>query len=319
MVKTDRRLSRMSRFVCFLALLAIIPVLTLAGQIAVPADTADKPVENVETGPADSSATTQSPDEVIPADTSDRITDQYIEIASDSSWWYRKIDNNAFDVGERLEFSVKYGKLPAGNAVLEIPRIIDWDGYRCYEVLSTAQSNDVVSVFYRVRDTVKTIIDVDGIFPRKFWKKLHEGGYQTDKTTLFDQKNHLAITDSDTIPTYTFVQDAFSSLYFARTQELVPGQELYIDNHTSKKNFPLTLKVLKKEKVKVPAGEFKCVVVEPVMRAEGIFKAKGRIWVWLTDDEYKMPVLMKTEVFFLGSISAQLKSFVRGSGEETGE
>lgn len=309
----------MSRFIYSLALLAIIPVLTLADQIAVPADTEDNAGEILETEPADSSDSTQSPDEIIPADTSDGVTEEYIEIASDSSWWYRKIENNAFDVGERLEFSVRYGKLPAGTAVMEIPEIIDYNGYDCYEIVSIAHSNDFVSVFYRVRDTVKTVVDVDGIFPREFYKKLHEGGYQTEKTTLFDQKNHLAITDSDTIPTYTFVQDAFSSLYFARTQDLVPGQELYIDNHTSKKNFPLTLKVLKREKVKVPAGEFKCLKVEPVMRAEGIFKAKGRIWVWLTDDEYKMPVLMKTEVFFLGSISAQLKSFVRGNGEETVE
>ena len=105
-------------------------------------------------------------------------------------------------------------------------------------------------------------------------------------------------------------------MYYIRTQELIPGQDVFIDNHTSKKNFPLKLKVLKKERVKVPAGEFDCVVVEPVMRAEGIFKAKGRIWVWLTDDQYKMPVLMKTEVFFLGSISAQLKEFGRGQIEE---
>jgi len=301
----------MSRFIYSLALLAIIPVLTLAGQIAVPADTADKPVENMTAEPADSGAATPSPDSVTLADTSDRITDEYIEIASDSSWWYRKIENKAFDVGEKLEFSVKYGKLPAGTAVMEIPEIIDYNGYDCYEIVSIAHSNDFVSVFY------KTVVDVDGIFPREFYKKLHEGGYQTEKTTLFDQKNHLAITDSDTIPTYTFVQDAFSSLYFARTQDLVPGQDLFIDNHTSKKNFPLTLKVLKREKVKVPAGEFECLMVEPVMRAEGIFKAKGRIWVWLTDDEYKMPVLMKTEVFFLGSVSAQLKSFVRGEGEKT--
>ena len=85
-----------------------------------------------------------------------------------------------------------------------------------------------------------------------------------------------------------------------------------IDNHTSKKNFPLKLKVLKKEKVKVPAGEFETLKVEPVMREEGIFKAKGRIWVWLTDDQYKMPVMMKTEVFFLGSVTALLKSYQRG-------
>lgn len=264
----------------------------------------------------DSLSNQQTPHEYLKAGEINRITEEYIEIASDSSWWYRVLGNEAFEVGEKLEFSVKYGKLPAGGAVMEIPRIVEIDGHKCFEIVSIAESNDVVSVFYKVRDTVKTFVDVDGVFPRKFWKKLHEGSYKTERTTIFDQKNHYAITDGDTIPTYTFVQDAFSSLYYARTQELIPGQDVLIDNHTSKKNFPLKLKVLRKEKVKVPAGEFDCVVVEPVMRAEGIFQAKGRIWIWLTDDQYKMPVLMKTEVFFLGSISARLKEFKRGPIEE---
>jgi hypothetical protein len=310
-------MNRMSRIFQVLTLCLIFSV--FSNPKIYSENPAEKTGGEVETVRPDSITATgpQTPHDLLPEGPGDRVSDEYIEIASDSSWWYRKIENNAFGVGERLEFSVRYGKLPAGTAVMEIPGIVEFDGYDCYEIVSIARSNNVVSVFYKVRDTVKTVVDVDGIFPRKFWKKLREGGYKAEKSTFFDQKNHLAITDSDTIPTYTFVQDAFSSMYYARTQELIPGQDLFIDNHTSKKNFPLTLKVLRKEKVKVPAGEFDCLVVEPVMRAEGIFKAKGRIWIWLTDDQYKMQVLMKTEVFFLGSISARLKSFVRGNGEET--
>ena len=48
------------------------------------------------------------------------------------------------------------------------------------------------------------------------------------------------------------------------------------------------------------------------MRAEGIVKAKGNIRIWLTDDQYKLPVMMKSEVYFLGSISAQLSKYDRG-------
>jgi len=244
--------------------------------------------------------------------TSDSANAAYALIAADSSWWYRKIDNKAFGLGERLEFSVKYGKIPAGTAIMEVADSIDYDGHGCYDIKSIAHSNSVVSVFYKVRDTVQTIVDIDGIFPRKFRKKLKEGGYKIDRSILFDQKNHWAIVGTDTIPTYAFVQDALSSLYYARTQTLTPGDSILIDSHTSKKNFPLKLNVLRREKVKVPAGEFDCIVVEPVMRADGIFKAKGRIWIWLTDDQFKMPILMQTEVFFLGSVSARLKKFTRG-------
>ncbi len=241
------------------------------------------------------------------------LTQSFIEAASDSSWWHRELDNKAFGVGERLEFSVKYGKLSAGRAVMEVPEIVTVGGKPCFRVLSTANSNDVISVFYKVRDSVETLMDVSGIFPRRFSKKLREGGYRVNRETVIDQKEHLAITGNDTIPTYAFVQDPLSSLYFIRTQELIPGKDILIDNHTDKKNYPLKIIVHKKERIDVPAGKFDCIVIEPVMRAEGIFKAKGNIKIWLTDDQYKMPVMMKSEVFFLGSISAQLSKYTRGT------
>jgi hypothetical protein len=250
----------------------------------------------------------------VSIDTTD-VGDVYFALPVDSSWWHRDLQNLAFGVGERLEFDVKYGKLPAGSAVMEIPETVTYDNRICFRITSTANSNSIVSVFYKVRDSVETIVDTDGIFPRRFSKKLREGGYRIDRTTIIDQKEHLAITGNDTIPTYAFVQDPLSSLYFIRTQELVPGKDVFIDNHTDKKNYPLKVIVRKKEHVKVPAGEFDCIMIEPVMRAEGIFKAKGNIRIWLTDDQYKMPVMMKSEVYFLGSISAQLSKYDRGQIE----
>jgi hypothetical protein len=236
----------------------------------------------------------------------------YIARASDSSWWKRKIENRAFDIGEYLEFSVSYGILPAGTAIMEVMDTISYDGAKCFRVRSTAQTNGFISTFYKVDDTVFTYIDYDGIFSHYFRKRLREGKYRNEKITNFDQRRHLAITGKDTTRTYAFVQDAFSSFYYIRTQDLQPGAEILIDNHTDKKNYPLKVIVYDRERVKVPAGEFDCIVVEPVMRSEGIFKAKGRIKIWLTDDQYKLPVKMQTEVFFLGSIRAELKKFRYG-------
>lgn len=244
----------------------------------------------------------------------------YIARASDPSWWKRKIENQAFDVGEYLEFSVSYGFLPAGTAVMEVTDTIMYDGAKCFKIRSTARTNGFISTFYKVDDTVFTYIDYDGIFSHYFRKRLREGKYRNEKTTHFDQRRHLAITDKDTIRTYSFVQDAFSSFYYIRTQDIQPDVDILIDNHTDKKNYPLKVIVNGREKVKVPAGEFDCIIVEPVMRSEGIFKAKGRIKIWLTDDEYKLPVKMQTEVFFLGSIHANLKKFrYGGSLDSTSE
>ncbi len=261
---------------------------------------------------AESTEAAVSPDSTLSLADSLTAINDISEPIMDSSWWTRKIRNRAFGVGERLEFSVKYGSISAGIAVMEISDTAMVDNHQCYRIVSTANSNDFISLFYKVRDSVQTYLDVPGLFPHLFMKRLREGGYKNDRLTSFDQKNHLAITGKDTIPTYSFVQDPLSALYFVRTQELIPGKDISIDSHADRKNYPILIKVLKRDRVEVPAGKFDCVVVEPVMRAEGIFKAKGNIKIWLTDDEYKMPVMMKTEVYFLGSINAQLSKYRRG-------
>jgi len=67
-----------------------------------------------------------------------------------------------------------------------------------------------------------------------------------------------------------------------------------------------------RERVKVPAGEFDCLVVEPVLEGEGLFQHEGKLTIWMTDDARKMPVLMKTKVK-VGSIDASLREYRSGA------
>jgi hypothetical protein len=73
----------------------------------------------------------------------------------------------------------------------------------------------------------------------------------------------------------------------------------------------MEVRVLGRQKVKTPAGTFSCVAIEPVLKAGGIFKNKGRLVIWLTDDERRMPVLMKSKVA-VGSISVVLQEVKPG-------
>ena len=154
-------------------------------------------------------------------------------------------------------------------------------------------------------------MDVYGLFPLHFEKHLREGKYRADRYVDFDQERHLAFADGDTMPVQEYVQDALSSLYYIRTLNLQVGNSVFVENHSDKKNYSLEVKVLRREKVRVPAGEFDCLVVEPMLRASGIFKHKGKLTVWLTDDRFKIPVLMKSKVA-VGSIASKLKRYTLG-------
>jgi hypothetical protein len=225
----------------------------------------------------------------------------------------RVVTNRAFGAGERLEFSVGYGIIKAGTAVMEIPKIVKFNGRKCYHIVSTAKSNRFFSAFFKVDDRVESFMDVHELYSHRYDKHLREGKFKADVSMVFDQKNHLALyNDSqDTFSVPDYVQDVLSAFYYVRTQDLKVGRSVFVDNHTDKKNYPLEVKVLRKEKIEVPAGTFDCVVVEPIMKASGIFKHKGKLTVWLTDDEVKMPVLMKSKVV-IGSISTELTNYKLG-------
>jgi len=225
----------------------------------------------------------------------------------------RAVSNQAFGAGERFEFSVGYGVIKAGTAVMEIPEIVKQDGSKCYHIISTAQSNKFFSVFFKVDDKVESFMDVYGLYSLRYDKHLREGKFKADASMIFDQQNNLAIYHSgkDTFQVPEYVQDVLSAFYFVRTQELKVGKSIFVDNHTDRKTYPLEVKVLRKEKVKVEAGEFECVVVEPILKTPGLFEQKGSLTVWLTDDMVKMPVLMKSKVI-IGSISTELVSYKLG-------
>lgn len=223
----------------------------------------------------------------------------------------RVVPNSSFGVGERLEFSISYGPITAGSAVMEVKEITRYNSHKCFRLISTAKSNKFFSLFFKVDDKVESLMDVYGLYSLRFEKHLREGKYRADKYVDFDQKQHLAFVDGDTIPIQDYVQDALSSLYYVRTMALRVGNSVFVENHSDEKNYSLEVKVLKREKVRVPAGEFDCLVVEPILRASGIFKHTGELTVWLTNDKFKMPVLMKSKVA-VGSIASKLEKYTRG-------
>ena len=76
--------------------------------------------------------------------------------------------------------------------------------------------------------------------------------------------------------------------------------------------YPLRVVVhQKREKIRVPAGKFECIKVEPFIIGDAIFKTKGgKMLIWMTNDERKMPVLVRSKVM-IGSFDAELKKIQR--------
>lgn len=242
-----------------------------------------------------------------------RRADSLAKAAADSARAFklRKIENTAFTVGERLVFDVSYGPITAGEAVMAVPRLETIAGRSCYRIEFTVNSLKTFDWIYEVRDRYLTFVDVETIAPWRFEQHIREGTYRRDFTADFDQVNHIAVTSEGTYPIPEYVHDIMSAFYYARTLSyagMKPGDYVTLYNFYKDKGHELRVKFLGRQELEVAAGTFNTLVVEPLVREGGLFKAEGRIVIWLTDDERKIPVRVNTKVV-IGSIDTELREY----------
>ena len=229
---------------------------------------------------------------------------------------------SAYEPGERLEYVLKWAGIAAGDSVMEIIEGDFVEGAFLYRVVSTARSRSLVDLIYKVRDRYETHIHPSDSLTRKYVFDMKEGGKKEKRLLIFDQealsvtrilqkKGNTQSSDYE-IPPQT--HDNLSALYALRNESLKVGDSITYRVFESRKNWELVIDVIAAEEVKVKAGRFRTVVVHPKLKFEGIFRRKGELHVYMTDDQWHIPVLMKSKVS-IGSIDAELVRFTLG-GEE---
>jgi hypothetical protein len=219
-----------------------------------------------------------------------------------------------FRPGEVLRFSVQYGPIHAGSAWLEVHGPGPGDSSSVETLVARAESNSFFSLTYRVRNRIESSWDARERRSLRYREDRHEGGFKAKSEIVFDQDQGEAhYSDGRVFPIPPGVQDALSSFYFTRTQALPVGGSVLFDYHASGRSQPLEVKIIGRDRVHVPAGTFDCIVVEPVLHAGGIFKNNGKLEIWLTSDDRRIPVLMKSKVA-IGSISVVLQQATPGGG-----
>ncbi len=219
-------------------------------------------------------------------------------------------DIKPFNEGEELIYEISWFGISAGTGRLHVKDKIIKEGREMYHIAYYANSSELFSKFYKVEDMAETFMDTNGFFPWSFRLKVREGRNKRDVETIFDQIGHTAKFTKDKdepkiVSVPSAVQDAFSSLYYLRTKNLKVGEKVVIDVFEDKRNWQVEVHVIKKERLKIYSGEIDTVLVKPLLKFEGIFKRKGDLYIWLTDDERKIPVQVKTKII-IGSVYARI-------------
>ncbi len=214
-------------------------------------------------------------------------------------------------VPEKLIYDIQWSGITAGNAYLEINNSAGG-----ITITSRAESADFISMFYRVEDIAQSALypGASG-YPKDYKISLKEGRHRRERETYFENKQGgkpQKVTFQNKIDNETLVFnlekqafDPLSAFYEIRKRPLQVGRSEYLDIFDNKKLYNVEVQVLKKERIIVPAGEFNTIVIKPMLQSEGIFMRKGEIFIWLTDDDRKVPVMVRSKIK-IGSIIVKL-------------
>ncbi|MGD9309442.1 MAG: DUF3108 domain-containing protein [Desulfosarcina sp.] len=221
----------------------------------------------------------------------------------------------AFQPGERLTFILKWTVIPAGEAVLEVLPREHMAGLDANHFVLTATSNAFVDAFYMVRDRVDAWSDAAMRRSLLYRKKQHEGRTRRDITVSFDWEAKTAqyVNFGEArkpIPITEGTFDPLSVFYWSRSEALVVGSQLRRWVTDGKKHVLGIANVVRREKIRVPAGTFDTFLIEPDLRhVGGVFEKSpdAKLQLWVSADHRRLPVKLKSKVI-VGSFTGQLVS-----------
>jgi hypothetical protein len=210
-----------------------------------------------------------------------------------------------FPVGERMEYSVTWGGARIGKSVMTVEAIDTIGGIPSYR---TSLKTEGGPPFYRLEDELTSWIRPEPFATLRFDQQLRQGGYRRDRRHIMDvatstytrydleDDRYIVRPDEADVPIPPGALDEVAYFYFARLSELKVGTRYEYERYFKENGNPVVLEVLRRERIRVPAGTFNTIVVRPTIKTSGLFSEGGEAEMYLTDDERRIPVRLKTHM-----------------------
>ena len=223
-----------------------------------------------------------------------------------------------FQPGEKMVFELKWTVVSAGEASLEVKSFKKVDNKDAYHFVLTAKTNRFLDRIYKVRDRIDGYTDMDITRSLFYSKRQREGKTKKNVVVKFDWEDSTAeyteyIKQAKKMPIELMpgALDPLSIFYYSRKLPLQVGEEMQRPVTDGKKCVMGKVKVVRREKIIVPAGEFDTFLIVPdLQHVGGVFKKSknATIELWVSADNRRLPVKLKSKVV-VGSFTGELISY----------
>lgn len=233
------------------------------------------------------------------------------------------VENTVFQSGEEVRYRAFYNWgfiwLKAGDVVFRVNDTL-YNGKNAFHLISSGWSLKEYDWFYKVRDRFESIVDKESLTPYWFERDTYEGSFKTYNRYLYNYSNNLVDIVSYTskrafrqeaLPFKACTFDVLSAIYFCRNIDfnfLPVGEKIPLSMVVDNEIFQLYIRFLGRENLTLHDGRNFNTIKFSVLLVEGtIFKGGEDLFVWVTDDKNRIPVLIEAKIL-IGSVKAVLSS-----------
>lgn len=225
-----------------------------------------------------------------------------------------RVEPVPFGPGEHMEYQAKYGIFgTVGSGSLRVEGIDTVRGEPTYKLAFRVKGR---ITFWSLDDVQRSWLDVEDLYAHRFEQKLNQSTYKRDRVLDFLPDEMRWVREGKPEENGELATDAplddVSFLYFVRTLPLEVGETYTLPRYYKDEGNPVVVRVLRTEKIRVPAGEFETVVVRPIIRTDGMFGEGGQAEVWFTNDERRVLVRLEAKQG-PGTLRMELSEYTPGT------
>jgi hypothetical protein len=225
-------------------------------------------------------------------------------------------------VGETMDWSVQYMGMSVGSARVEVHA---GEGGQ-WVIKGHSWSAPWYSRIYNVDDHTASYYS-PGQGSTRYVTVFREGRFQQDQDMRIapegitvSRRQNFDEGWRDWEDSYEgpgrMVEDPVTAFYHLRRLALVDGTVEEIPLFSGKRVTAVQVHVEGRERVESAVGSVDTVRVRISSKRDDELKGKGRIWVWLTDDEERLPVQVIWKSGAIGTVRAELTGWTQAPANE---
>lgn len=209
---------------------------------------------------------------------------------------------------ERLTYDIEWRLIHAGMVVVDTEKT---------SARVKLESAGLVSTLYKIDDAYGVTYD-EPFCATSSTLDSQEGKRHHETRVTFDrQRNRADFVERDVVKNSVMhtaevaipscVHDVLGALISLRELTLSPGQSALVPVSDGRKSAQVKVEAQQREDIKIAAASYKTIRCETFLLNGVVYNRKGRVFVWLTDDERRLPVQIQLRMSFpVGTVTLYL-------------